>query len=163
MALIKCPECQKEISEKAKSCPNCGFPINTSICILNGKECDLSFLLDENYDYFKKVKDVMNLVDPSLKLKETDSAIKKIIETKTIPKVLNLPVYEKEINNKESNKNAPTCPHCGSTNIQLGTRGFSLMTGFIGSSSPRYYCLKCHHKWKPNSMMESVTRAWNKK
>lgn len=27
MALIKCPECGKEISEKAKSCPNCGYPI----------------------------------------------------------------------------------------------------------------------------------------
>ena len=27
MALIKCPECGKEISDKASSCPNCGFPI----------------------------------------------------------------------------------------------------------------------------------------
>lgn len=24
MSLIKCPECNKEISDKAKSCPNCG-------------------------------------------------------------------------------------------------------------------------------------------
>lgn len=30
MALINCPECGKEISEKAKSCPNCGCPIDTS-------------------------------------------------------------------------------------------------------------------------------------
>lgn len=28
MALIKCPECGKEISDKAINCPNCGFPIN---------------------------------------------------------------------------------------------------------------------------------------
>ena len=28
MALINCPECNKEISDKAKSCPNCGCPIN---------------------------------------------------------------------------------------------------------------------------------------
>lgn len=27
MALIKCPECGKEISSEAKSCPNCGKPI----------------------------------------------------------------------------------------------------------------------------------------
>lgn len=27
MALINCPECNKEISDKAASCPNCGFPI----------------------------------------------------------------------------------------------------------------------------------------
>ncbi len=31
MALIKCPECGKEISDKASVCPNCGYPIsNTS-------------------------------------------------------------------------------------------------------------------------------------
>lgn len=27
MALIKCPECEKEISDKAVSCPNCGYPM----------------------------------------------------------------------------------------------------------------------------------------
>jgi len=27
MALINCPECKKEISDMAESCPNCGFPI----------------------------------------------------------------------------------------------------------------------------------------
>lgn len=26
MALIKCPECGKEISDKAATCPNCGCP-----------------------------------------------------------------------------------------------------------------------------------------
>lgn len=29
MALIKCPECQREVSDKAISCPNCGVPIST--------------------------------------------------------------------------------------------------------------------------------------
>ncbi|MFT6865914.1 MAG: DNA-directed RNA polymerase subunit RPC12/RpoP [Cyclobacteriaceae bacterium] len=28
MALIKCPECEKEISDKANSCPNCGYELN---------------------------------------------------------------------------------------------------------------------------------------
>lgn len=27
MALIKCPECGKEVSDQAESCPNCGYPI----------------------------------------------------------------------------------------------------------------------------------------
>ncbi|MBQ0046314.1 MAG: zinc ribbon domain-containing protein [Prevotellaceae bacterium] len=27
MALIKCPECGKEVSEKASSCPHCGYPL----------------------------------------------------------------------------------------------------------------------------------------
>ena len=28
MALIKCPECGREVSDKALSCPNCGYPIS---------------------------------------------------------------------------------------------------------------------------------------
>ncbi len=30
MALISCPECSKEISDKATSCPNCGAPISNN-------------------------------------------------------------------------------------------------------------------------------------
>ena len=30
MALINCPECNKQISDKANSCPNCGYPISPS-------------------------------------------------------------------------------------------------------------------------------------
>lgn len=29
MALIKCPECNKEISNTAKKCPNCGYSLST--------------------------------------------------------------------------------------------------------------------------------------
>lgn len=39
MALIKCPECGKEISSFAKACPNCGFPMGYSsqgLEIVNG-------------------------------------------------------------------------------------------------------------------------------
>ena len=28
MALIKCPECGKQVSDKAQTCPNCGFSIS---------------------------------------------------------------------------------------------------------------------------------------
>lgn len=31
MALIKCPECGKEVSNVAKLCPNCGYPISTNL------------------------------------------------------------------------------------------------------------------------------------
>ncbi len=32
MALIKCSECGKEISDKAKQCPHCGFENNIITC-----------------------------------------------------------------------------------------------------------------------------------
>ena len=32
MALIKCKECNKEISDKAKKCPHCGFENNIITC-----------------------------------------------------------------------------------------------------------------------------------
>lgn len=31
MALIKCPECGREVSDKALSCPNCGYPISQDL------------------------------------------------------------------------------------------------------------------------------------
>lgn len=31
MAIIKCPECNKDVSDKAANCPSCGSPIDTSI------------------------------------------------------------------------------------------------------------------------------------
>ncbi len=49
MALIKCPECGKEISERAQSCPNCGCPIqvqNES----NGEKTDGNYVLIHGYE-----------------------------------------------------------------------------------------------------------------
>ena len=37
MSLIKCPECGKEISNKAISCPMCGYPIKEEINKLSSK------------------------------------------------------------------------------------------------------------------------------
>lgn len=41
------------------------------------------------------------------------------------------------------------CPKCGSTSIGSTTRGYSLLTGFLGSGTPMNVCQKCGYKWKP--------------
>lgn len=41
------------------------------------------------------------------------------------------------------------CPRCGSTSISTGQRGFSLITGFIGSNKTVNRCAKCGYAWKP--------------
>lgn len=38
MALIHCPECDKEVSDRAKACPNCGFPIEDYVQECNAWE-----------------------------------------------------------------------------------------------------------------------------
>lgn len=44
MSLIKCPECNKEISNKSTYCIHCGFPLDSlkTKCVIDGKEYDLS-------------------------------------------------------------------------------------------------------------------------
>ena len=49
---------------------------------------------------------------------------------------------------EESNK--PKCPKCGSTAITAGQRGYSIWTGFLGSSATVNRCSNCGHKWKPS-------------
>ncbi len=45
--------------------------------------------------------------------------------------------------------NTLKCPKCGSTAVAIGQKGFSLLTGFIGSSQTMNRCGKCGYKWKP--------------
>lgn len=49
---------------------------------------------------------------------------------------------------KEEDKNKPKCPRCGSTSLATVNRGFSLLTGFLGSGKPMNVCQKCGYKWK---------------
>ena len=46
-------------------------------------------------------------------------------------------------------KGIPCCPKCASTSVQPVAKGFSLLTGFIGSGKTLNYCLNCGNKWKP--------------
>lgn len=40
MSIINCPECGKEISDKAASCPNCGAVVKKKFCQHCGKQID---------------------------------------------------------------------------------------------------------------------------
>lgn len=46
-------------------------------------------------------------------------------------------------------QNTLTCPKCGSSAVAIGERGYSVITGFIGSSQTMNRCGKCGYKWKP--------------
>lgn len=50
---------------------------------------------------------------------------------------------------KAERQNTLTCPKCGSSAVAIGERGYSLLTGFIGSGQTMNRCGKCGYKWKP--------------
>ena len=56
---------------------------------------------------------------------------------------------QQQENSRAQAASAVKCPRCGSTNITAGQRGYSLLTGFIGSGRTVNRCANCGHKWKP--------------
>lgn len=68
---------------------------------------------------------------------------------------LDLDLYTKRLEHmkmvfqKEEERLTPKCPKCGSKSITAGQRGFSIVTGFIGSGQTVNRCANCGHKWKP--------------
>lgn len=142
MSLIKCPECGKDVSDKSNVCIHCGYPLNNpknTKCIINGIEHNLSFILDDNYSYLYKVRDFIQI--SHCDIGNARKLVDRIISNKEIPKTLYIP--------KVQDTNIPKCPKCGSTAITAGQRGYSFLTGFIGSSKTVNRCANCGYKWKP--------------
>lgn len=147
MALIKCPECNKEISNKSKICVHCGYPIeNKNIdCMINGVSYDLSFLLDDSISIPLKGKQLHLLT--KCNLKDCLDKTKIIVETNEIPKVLNLKAQE-----KVEEKNTPKCPTCQSTNIEKISLtkkavGGALFGLFSSDVRKTMHCKNCGAKW----------------
>ena len=62
MALIKCPECGRQVSDLAESCPDCGFPVK-EYTLYNQKRvgaycprCGV-YLMCGKKDYYENIKD----------------------------------------------------------------------------------------------------------
>lgn len=73
MALLKCPECNSDVSEYANACPNCGCPID----IIKNKTCDNCLekvILQDVGDYKVKVIALVREVT-GLGLKEAKDVI----------------------------------------------------------------------------------------
>ena len=70
MALIKCNECGKEISDKAKVCPHCGFENNLIICPECKKEIkgNVNTCPNCGYEIQKKNKQVKNKFSIGIKI-----------------------------------------------------------------------------------------------
>ena len=150
--LIKCPECGKEISDKSEVCIHCGFPLKLTIvneenvCCIDGVRYDLT----EEFESIKNNHDLSQAQQQLINKCGLDSEnayrlCRKMIKRKRVPATYN----KREPEPIASALNLPKCPKCGSTNIATVNRGFSIVTGFIGSGAPRNVCQNCGYKWKP--------------
>lgn len=152
MALIKCPECGKEISSKSKNCIHCGFPLkhSTSKCLIDGKEYDLENvqqLLDANIEQIDAIKNaITNAIGTNnliyFKASFVDEFANKIAAEHSIPKEYNS-------GTRKYNPLVVSCPRCGSTAITTGARGLNWTLGLIGASKTVNRCAKCGYKWEP--------------
>lgn len=143
MPLIKCPECGKEVSDKAPQCIHCGYPMrvhNNTKCSVNGVEIDLAFILDNPNDEIKSIGRLRKLTNCNLA--DGKRVVEEIIKYNSIPPQL-------ELNSIAPDDAIPKCPKCGSTTIGLTTRGWTLTTGLLGSNKAMNVCQNCGHKWKP--------------
>lgn len=79
MALIRCPECEGKVSDKATSCPHCGFPISSTPTPKRGRPpkppINMQFRLPNGYGTVKTLKGNrrkphMAYVNPRLMLNE---------------------------------------------------------------------------------------------
>lgn len=70
MAMVKCPECGKEVSDKATSCPNCGTSIRNKFCPNCGERIDPDCVVCPKCG--KQVKDLN--IDKNIVINNSSSA-----------------------------------------------------------------------------------------
>lgn len=173
MALIKCPECSKEVSDKAPVCIHCGYPlqeqsltvppavsVSKKVVIPSYKETSptkipcIKIVREVKGLGLAEAKDFVEQDTPYIVVKDglsdnqANLIAKKFQDVGVSPKILDSSASISFVN-PQKDKDVICCPKCGSTEYHAGARGFSLVTGFIGSGKTVLTCLKCGNRWKP--------------
>ena len=154
MALIVCPECGKEVSNKSEVCIHCGYPLINTKCNINGIICDFKevlpiALLEKTDEYVPAYGKIYKIIPLSLadrgRLIDTIREIKAIPETFT-PKY---PLEDRENLYGNSNPKSVECPYCHSkdtkkittTSKAVHTALFGIFS--VGRNSKNYHCNRC--------------------
>ena len=153
MSLIKCPECDKEISDKAKCCIHCGYPLKE---LKNTKDVNHENLSINNNKYSVKLTSkgdssvkTIKVIREELKLGLTEA--KELMDNLSIIKA-NVSIEEAEdlkfkiesvggkvaildqdqtaIYQSSQESKITRCPRCGGTAFTPVKRKFSILAGF---------------------------------
>lgn len=174
MSLIKCTECGKEFSDKAKCCPNCSCPTED---IINDtyKNSNTLCIDDLVYDVSDVVKLLANgdrddayVIAEEMIPHKVSGEITDILDCLTqgifLPwskdefGYLRNQIIEQQISSKEQRiksqpaQNVPQCPTCHSTNIERISSG-KKTGGFLGlgvlnsNFKKTFKCNNCGYKW----------------
>lgn len=167
--LIKCPECNKEVSNKAPYCIHCGYPLQEensfqkeledlyNISLVKTKNNNSSIALavvrvtgstvDEMLPALKHQAPIKSNItlEEANKIK---SAVEKVGGKVFITKADSNAV-EYNTDQHRASLNVPYCPKCGSTSITTGARGVDGFWGFFGAGRTVNRCGNCGHSWEP--------------
>lgn len=154
MALITCPECGREISDKAVSCPGCGCPVEEiQKLIVESEKSDLDRLVDEIWERnptqrvkaikelrmatgmdLKSAKDIIDIRYNGITQKEAGIRLKAELKEKRRQNNEDIKKSLLIIQNSFSPSQTPHCPKCRSTQITYGGNRISLGRAVVGGA-----------------------------
>lgn len=160
MALITCPECGKQISDKAASCPGCGYPLadesldipqeNTNIVEINGMDVDIYHLYELYSGNRVKIAQAIQKMT-GIGITESVDITKQYLKDRGLrPMNWADEIYDtfggdtsvKRVEKKQEEKRhlkqlkkekIPFCPRCHSTSITFDTKKLSISRAIIGN------------------------------
>ena len=137
---IYCPYCGKVTYFSLQQCPMC----KSEGMIQTDFEFDLN-------DWLENKNSIINLIYQKYNIKNNPLYNKNCVEKAQIEQSRrDKEMYgPNNINYRPKSNDTLRCPKCNSTSISTGARGFSIVTGFIGSGSTVNRCGNCGYKWKP--------------
>ena len=148
MALIVCPECGKEMSDKSGVCIHCGYPLINTKCNINGVVYDFKeelpiALLEKTDDYvsvFGKIRK-----KTSLTLMDADDLVDIIREIKAIPETFTpkYPLEDREKLYGDSKEKSIECPYCNSKD----TKKISTTSKVVNTAVWGIFGTKRHKQW----------------
>ena len=130
MALIKCPECGKEISDKASQCIHCGYPLSQ---LPNNNNVDIQLSDDQC---------------PCCRVKKQHIIKDNIKEVCSVCGYVFNQDYVKQHEELLPKQSQIHCPYCNSTNVNrisstkkaMSIIGFGILSNKIGK---QWHCNNC--------------------
>lgn len=152
MALIICPECGKEISDKSEVCIHCGCPLINTKCSINGIVYDFKdelpiALLEKREDYISAIGKIRRKT--SLTLVDGNNLVSIIRETRAIPEVFTpkYPLEDREKLYGSSKVESVECPYCHSKD----TKKISTTAKVVNTAVWGIFGTKRYKQWHCNS------------